>query len=60
MNNLNVSLTGVQMDQQIAQSKVLAEMSEMMKKAFEGGGGAGQMSPEQIALIAKSAGCNNR
>ena len=48
------------MDQQIVQSKVLADMSEMMRKVFESNKGAAQMDPEQIALIAKSAGCNSR
>ena len=60
MNNLHLSLMGEQMDQQLADSKVLADMSDLMKKVFDNNKGAAQMDPEQIALIAKSAGCNSR
>jgi hypothetical protein len=54
---LTLRLTGVQMDQQIVQSKVLAEMSDLMRTMCAGKASAAEMDPQLLAQFAKDAGC---
>jgi hypothetical protein len=54
---VTLRLTGVQMDQQISQSKVLAELSDLMRAMCAGKASAAEMDPQLLAQFAKDAGC---
>ena len=52
-------LNPLQMDEQIAQSKVLADMSEMMRTMVAGKANPAE-DPEVLAAVARQAGCTDK